>query len=280
MGATGAPPTCNVILNSGNSYTQTCTHNLANAQPIVTCRDTTSNAFTLIPFTYPDLNDVTFVGTGPGSYVCEFNAGNGPTGPAGPTGPSGGPPGPTGSTGATGATGSTGTAGSNGAMVLLSTVTVGSPVPTITFSAIPGTYVDLVLSCEVRTSYSGNREVVYMQVNGDTGANYSSQQIGATGSATFGANQAAAAQAQLFAAPAASAGAGLGAAVEAVFPAYAGTAFVKNANASDGWTDPSGTYYQGINWSWNGTAAITSILLAGANSGNFTTGSTCSLYGR
>lgn len=82
---------------SGPGFAATINHNLNNAQPLIVCRDSSSNALTLIPVVYTDVNNLTLTGVGSGSYVCELNSSGitgatgatGPTGPAGPTTPPG-----------------------------------------------------------------------------------------------------------------------------------------------------------------------------------------------
>ena len=62
----------------------------------------------------------------------------------------------------------------------IATQTLGSTAATVTFSSIPGTYTDLVLITS-NTSSAGLGGVYLDQINGDTGANYSSTKIFGTG---------------------------------------------------------------------------------------------------
>lgn len=65
---------------------------------------------------------------------------------------------------------------------LIESQTLGSAQATVTFSSIPGTYTDLVVVWSGSTS-SGN--LVKMEFNGDTGANYSSTLVwGMSGAAS------------------------------------------------------------------------------------------------
>ena len=52
----------------------------------------------------------------------------------------------------------------------IATQTLGSAAATVTFSSIPGTYTDLVLVIQGSMATAGGN---YIQVNGDTGNNYS-----------------------------------------------------------------------------------------------------------
>lgn len=65
--------------------------------------------------------------------------------------------------------------------VALASTILGSNVSSVTLSSISSTYTDLVLVCNGQTS--SNTFDVRFQVNGDTGANYSSTQLYGTGSA-------------------------------------------------------------------------------------------------
>jgi hypothetical protein len=66
--------------------------------------------------------------------------------------------------------------------VALATNTLASAVGSVTFSSISGAYTDLVLVCNA-TSSSGSPNGLFLQVNSDTGTNYSSTRLYGTGSA-------------------------------------------------------------------------------------------------
>jgi len=67
----------------------------------------------------------------------------------------------------------------------ISTQTLDTAVSTVTLSAIPATYTDLVLVVAYGISSTGG-EVLYMRFNGDTASNYSNTRLvsgaGGTGS--------------------------------------------------------------------------------------------------
>lgn len=63
----------------------------------------------------------------------------------------------------------------------ISTTTLNSNVASYTFSSIPGTYTDLIL---VYTGTGDNGDL-YLQFNGDTGANYSATNLAGNGSTAF-----------------------------------------------------------------------------------------------
>ena len=67
----------------------------------------------------------------------------------------------------------------------IATTTLGSATATVTFSSIPGTYTDLVLVANSKTSYSGSADAMTISFNGDTtGSNYSTTRMGGEGSGT------------------------------------------------------------------------------------------------
>jgi hypothetical protein len=66
----------------------------------------------------------------------------------------------------------------------ISTQTLGTAVPTVTFSSIPANYTDLVLVIGYGVHSSGG-ELVRMRFNGDTATNYSNTRI-ANGGGGFG----------------------------------------------------------------------------------------------
>jgi hypothetical protein len=67
----------------------------------------------------------------------------------------------------------------------ISTQTLGSDIATVTFSAIPQTYTDLVLVANLKHSFVGSAAVQLngLQFNSDTATNYSTTYIQGNGSA-------------------------------------------------------------------------------------------------
>ena len=150
----------------------------------------------------------------------------------------------------------------------IATQTLGSAAATVTFSSIPGTYTDLVLVANGFNDTGGNR-ALYGQFNSDTGTNYSFTKMNGDGSTTTSDRSSSLNQAVL--------GNFLNNATATIiqFQNYSNTTtnkvmlFRQNA--------PSTVIQAGIVL-WRSTSAITSILLY-LNSGNFSTGSTFTLYG-
>ena len=61
---------------------------------------------------------------------------------------------------------------------LISSNVLSSSAASVTFSAIPSTYTDLVLRMSTRSSDSGNSTVIQVTFNGDTATNYSTTLVG------------------------------------------------------------------------------------------------------
>jgi hypothetical protein len=157
----------------------------------------------------------------------------------------------------------------------IATTTLGSAAASYTFSSIPSTYTDLVLVAANLVATSGNPNV-NLQVNGDTGTNYSATILEGTGSSAQSARKTSATQ------------------------------IVEGNNVSLGGTNPSTIIYNVMNYSnattyktilvrnselsttypgtgatvglWRSTAAITSITLT-IGSSTFAAAATFTLYG-
>jgi hypothetical protein len=71
----------------------------------------------------------------------------------------------------------------------IATTTLATAVSSVTFSAISGSYTDLVLVLSARSSQTGATDGLAVRVNSDTGSNYSSTYLRGDGtSATSGRN--------------------------------------------------------------------------------------------
>ena len=56
---------------------------------------------------------------------------------------------------------------------LIASNTLSTSAASVTFSAIPNTFTDLVVKVSARTTEAGSNELMIMTVNGNTGSNYS-----------------------------------------------------------------------------------------------------------
>jgi hypothetical protein len=164
----------------------------------------------------------------------------------------------------------------SGSAPYVCTVT-GSSAASITFSSIPGTYLNLEIMLNGTATYAGTDDVL-VQFNGDTGSNYDWTHVySAVGvSPTVGASHGVTSEGVcVLGATGAFAGGG-----KFVIPQYSGTTFYKQANGLCGGGNGGSSYEFANNYSgaWHNTAAITSITFT-LGAGNFSVGDTIVLYG-
>jgi len=153
----------------------------------------------------------------------------------------------------------------------IATQTLGSAAATVTFSSIPGAYTDLVLIITPQSS-SGTASVD-IQLNGDTGTNYSLTYLYGTGSSAASGRDS----------NTAIAGGGSAVATANIF--LTNTVQIQNYSNTTTYktllmraNNTAGNVLTAVS-TWRNTAAITSISLKLATAVNFTTGSTFTLYG-
>jgi hypothetical protein len=172
-------------------------------------------------------------------------------------------------------------AGSAGAMTQIADTTLASAAADITFSSIPSTYnhLKLVISGS-SSSASYNGAAFYVQVNGDTGGNYSFSTVakyaGAGATMTLE-GQNSQTQIELGTIWCGQAVTNALSSIDMTFFNYKGTTLHKGMVYTGGsWTDAPGF---GTGWGrWKSTSAITSIKLY-SGAGNFMTGTRATLYG-
>lgn len=171
--------------------------------------------------------------------------------------------------------------GGGGGLAKLAETIISSPVSTITFSAISGSYRNLALRITCAASVNTN-PTLSLQFNGDTAAHYDwtfayTEGNGiATGSAGFSSTS----MAWLSPIPS-NALANQPAVVAILITNYTGTVFNKALTGTwmrEDTTVTTGIFAGILSGTWKSTAAITSITLS-LSSGNFVVGSTFSLYG-
>ena len=155
--------------------------------------------------------------------------------------------------------------------VAIATNTLGSATASVTFSSISGAYTDLVLVITPQSA-SGTTSVD-IQLNGDTGSNYSLTYLYGTGTAAASGRDS----------NTAIAGGGSAVATASIFLTntvqiqnYSNTTTYKTLLMRTGNT--AGNVLTAVS-TWRNTAAITSITMKLATAVNFTTGSTFTLYG-
>jgi hypothetical protein len=153
----------------------------------------------------------------------------------------------------------------------IATQTLGSAASSVTFSSITGTYTDLVLIVTPQSS-SGTASVD-IQLNGDTGTNYSLTFLygdGSSAASGLASNNAVA---------------NGGTAVSTASTFLINTVQIMNYSNTTTYkslltraNNTAGNVLTSVSM-WRNTAAVTSILLKLSTGANFTTGSTFTLYG-
>lgn len=178
---------------------------------------------------------------------------------------------------------SPGAMAAGGAMTQIARTVLGSPAATVTFSSL-GSYSHLQLVVDGRCDGAIAGDLVYLQVNGDTGINYAYQYAGGSGLAPATNAAAATAQGYIGTTTCASSLTNAPGVINFTLEDYGGTTFLKEGtgtaseiitNSFSGTPTFVGTFF----WIWNSTSAITSLTVGMAGGSNWVTGSTFTLYG-
>ena len=152
----------------------------------------------------------------------------------------------------------------------IATTTLSSNQASVTFSSISGSYTDLVLVTSAKSS-AGDAEI-NMQLNDDTGSNYSFTYVGGNGSSALSGRG----SSQTRLAPVEMSDVNYQMGI-VNFLNYSNTTTYKTM-LSTRQNLTSGTVFKFVNL-WRSTSAITKIYLYNASGANFVSGSTFSLYG-
>ena len=149
----------------------------------------------------------------------------------------------------------------------IATTTLGSASNSVSFSSISGSYTDLVLIVYTKSATTDNLAI---QVNGDTGTNYSNTYISGNGSTAISGRNTSVSQAYIT-------GTGTSFGTSIInFQNYANTTTYKTSLLRHNF---GGTMLQQWVGLWRSTAAINRIDIIGSGSATFATGSTFTLYG-
>jgi hypothetical protein len=151
----------------------------------------------------------------------------------------------------------------------IASTTMTTASPSITFSNISGSYTDLRLICTLQNI---NANSPYLRFNGDTSSNYSQTYLegnGSTAVSARGANQ-------TFGYINLNSDPGNNGFIIVDIMNYANTTTFKTylANASN-----AGNAVDVVVGTWRSTSAISTILIASSNGGNYAVGSKATLYG-
>lgn len=150
----------------------------------------------------------------------------------------------------------------------------------VTFSSIPSTYTDLMISVSARSSRTTDTNVQFTtRLNGDTAGNYSDLRLAGTGSATDWGKQSAKTNLDNSQGETSAMTANTFASHQMYIPNY--TAAVYKSASTDTTTENNATlsYATLAANIWNSTSAITSINFFYGDGSSFVTNSTFYLYG-
>lgn len=149
------------------------------------------------------------------------------------------------------------------------------------FATIAGSYTDLLLSVEGRTTNAADQDV-YLRCNNDSGANYYWQLLMGNGTSPTAAAAAGATQVKIGSLGGTGATAGAASAWQIVLPSYARTTFHKSIVASGSYITSAlstGLFVTESRGRWANTAAVTRVQVL-PSAGNWATGSVATLWGR
>jgi hypothetical protein len=148
----------------------------------------------------------------------------------------------------------------------IATTTLGSATASYTFSSIPSTYTDLVLVVYTKSASTDNLAI---QVNGDTGTNYSNTYMSGNGTTAISGRNTSVSQAYIT-------GTGTSFGTSVInFQNYSNTTTYKTFIGRGSWTDYQVRASSAL---WRSTSAISSVTVL-CTGDNFQIGSTFTLYG-
>jgi hypothetical protein len=154
----------------------------------------------------------------------------------------------------------------------ISSQTLGSAASSVEFTSLPGTYTDLVVVCRIGTT--GGSQNIQVQVNSDTGSNYSYTFLAGDGSAAHSGRYSN--QTQYVADNYAYANTGLESVYIYQVMSYANTNVYKTFLGSAATTGRAITKTVGL---WRSTSAITAIKLFPSGAETFKADCVFSVYG-
>jgi hypothetical protein len=166
-------------------------------------------------------------------------------------------------------------------MTLIGTTTVGvGGASSVTLSAIPGTYTDLLLLVAARSAYNDNVDGLRVRVNNDSSAVYHYIDLIYSGTTTYSFNSSGSTQFASMNVPAALATSSTFSNAQLYIPNYSGS---RTKLMSADWIVENNSTAQiqgGIEaYRWGSTSAITSLVLYTGSGQNFVQNSTFALYG-
>jgi hypothetical protein len=173
----------------------------------------------------------------------------------------------------------------NGAMFPIAMVNVGTATSTITFSSIPATYKHLQIRAIAQTNRGTfGRDLIGLQINSDTGANYSWHILTGDGSSAGAGGTASTTEIRTGSAGTTTAGSGFFGAQVVDILDYASTSkfkTVRNLGGNDvnGTVGGAGGEVILTSGSWRNTNAVTSLTFYPISGSTFSPNSQFALYG-
>ena len=162
---------------------------------------------------------------------------------------------------------------------LINSNVLSSSAASVTFSAIPATYTDLVVRASARTDTAAAIESCQVQFNSDTATNYSYVLISGNGSAASSNIYSSQNYVGSIPADAAIATSNTFASWEMYVPSYLVSQNKPLSVIGMQENNQTGAFIRPTAGLWRNTAAVTSITFAGVSGGNFVSGSSFYLYG-
>jgi len=160
--------------------------------------------------------------------------------------------------------------------VAIATQTLGSNAASVTFSSISGSYTDLVLISNARSTISGTGNNLYCRINSDSGSNYSATELAGDGTTAYADRQSNNSYSYIGFTSGSSSASGIFGVSVSNFQNYSNSTTYKTIVSRGGNAENSTHAIVSL---WRNTAAITQIVVYPAGANNFVTGSTFSLYG-
>jgi hypothetical protein len=162
---------------------------------------------------------------------------------------------------------------------LISSNVLSSSAASVTFSAIPATYTDLVVRVSARDARAVVASSIVLQINGSTASSGSYRRIYGDGTGAFSDSSSGDTTVQSGHSDGNSATADTFGNVEIYIPNYAGSTNKVASSYGVAETNATTTYMSVVAGLWANSAAITEITIKPATAVNFLTNSTFYLYG-
>ena len=163
---------------------------------------------------------------------------------------------------------------------LISSNVLSSSAASVTFSAIPSTYTDLVLRVSARSTYGYPRDYCQIQFNGSTSTLYSHTMLEGFDGSAISERGNGNSEITQFGVPGNTTTANTFGSLEIYIPNY--TASINKTVSISGVTEnnsTTGAETKALAGLWRNTATITSILFASTNASSLVAGSSFYLYG-